>query len=73
MFVNIEAKGEKENIDKNSEQESGNVNIYEMVKKCVVESKDSTGLLNELLDLTKNLAMNEPFQITKKPRANSLI
>lgn len=64
--MNIEAKGE------NEDSEEVNVNLYEMVKKCVISGKEKPEAVKELLDLNANL-VSEKLLSTKRTRAYSMI
>ena len=70
MFINIEAKGENEKPKE--ELEEVNVNLYEMVKKCVISGTESLDTVNELLDLNVNLYEGEKL-LKKRTRANSML
>lgn len=63
--MNIEAKGEKE-------VEEMNVNLYEMVKKCVIGGNEAREKVNRLLDLNVNWLEDKQL-FSKKTRANSMI
>lgn len=48
------------------------MNIYGVIRKCLLEGRNSQKFLNELLDLNTDIDHNKPFEIEPKPRANSL-
>lgn len=62
--MSIEAKGE--------EAEEVNVNLYEMVKKCVIGGGKLAETVNKLLDLGANLLVSRELE-NRKARANSMI
>lgn len=60
--MNIEAKGENEDIEETS------LNLYEMVKECVINGNNLPGTVNELLDINANSLLDKKLQ-NKKTRA----
>lgn len=66
-FINIEEKGDKH------ESEEVNIDLYGMVKQCIIEGRDLPDYLQQLLGLNENLSEDKKLQIVKRTRANSMI